>query len=163
MARGFTIIEIIIIVAVLGILAALYTASTGDLSNVSIDAASRKVQSDIRYAQQLATSTGFNHGARFTAGGGYEVYRGSPGTPVTDPVTREALVEDLTDFEGIAITTDYRVEFDSTGQPVIGGDGRVRLTAGSGAVRDVYVVDKTGAVVVDLIEYGTGCNCKLCK
>jgi hypothetical protein len=26
----------------------------------------------------------------------------------------------------------------------------------------VYVVDQTGAVVVDLIQMGTGCSCELC-
>ncbi len=162
MKRGFTLIEIVLVLSVLGILVALYTASTGDMSNVSIDAASRKVQSDLRYAHQLAVNTGINHGAVFTANGGYEVYAGSPGNPVIDPVTREDLVIELTDFQGVTVAEDYQVEFDPGGTPVMGGDNRARLTATSGAIRDVYVVDKTGAIVIDLIEYGTGCNCKLC-
>jgi len=162
MNRGFSLLEMILVIAVLGILVALYTTSTGDLSDVSIDAASRKVQSDLRYAHQLAVGTGSNHGALFTTNTGYEVYRGAPGTPVTDPVTRQAMNFDLDEFEGVTISTTYQVEFDSNGIPVIGGDGRVRLTAASGAIRDVYVVDRTGAVVIDLIEYGTGCSCELC-
>lgn len=160
--RGFTLIEIVIMVAVLGILAVLYTSSTGDLSDVSIDASSRKVQADIRYAQHLATKTGVNHGVLFAENGGYEVYRGSSGNPVPDPVTRDDLVVTLEDFDGVIVASDHQFEFDKTGTPVLGGDSRVRLVATSGAIRDVYVVENTGAVVIDLIEYGTGCRCDLC-
>lgn len=160
--KGFSIIELIITVAVVAILAVLYISSTGDLSNVSIDAASRKVQSDLRYTQHLATTTGVNHGAVFTANVGYEVYQGSPGNPVIDPVTRQNLVVNLAEFQGVTVSTNYQVEFSPVGEPIMGGDGRVRLTSSSGATRDVYVVDKTGAVIIDLIGYGTGCQCKLC-
>lgn len=163
MSKGFTFIELMLMVVVLGVLAVLYTSSTGDLSDVSIDAVSRKVQSDIRYAHQLATSTSGVYGANFVAGGGYEIYQGSPGHPVKDPVTREDMVVNLADFQGVVITTNYRVEFNARGEPTTGADSRVRLTASSGAIRDVYVVDRTGAVVVDLIQYGTGCRCDLCE
>lgn len=155
--------EVMLVLVVLGILVGLYTASTGDLSNVSIDAASRKVQSDLRYAHQLAISTGMNHGAVFNAGGSYEVYVGSSGNPIMDPVTRGDLVEDLADFEGISIAENYTVEFDATGDPIAGGDDHVRLQADSGAVRDVYVVDNTGAVIVDHVQLGSGCSCELCS
>jgi len=161
-SKGFTYIELVIILVVIGILVALYTSSTGDLSNVSVDAASRKVQSDIRYAHQLSTTSGVVHGVNFVANVGYTVYKEDLATPVKDPVTREDLIVSLEDFEGVTIATDYEVEFDSTGTPIVGGDDRVRLAATSGAIRDVYVVEKTGAVVIDLIEYGTGCNCELC-
>lgn len=163
MKRGFTLIELVILMSILGIMVVLYTSSTGDLSDVSVDAASRKVQSDIRYAHQLATSTGVDHGAVFTQNGGYEVYSWAPGNPVIDPVTREDMVVALDDFEGVTISNNYQVKFNSRGEPVTGGDGRVTLTATSGAVRDVRVIDKTGAVVIDLIEYGAGCSCQLCE
>lgn len=162
MKRGFTLIELVFIIAILGILAALYTSSTGDLSDVAIDVASRKIQSDLRYAQSLAVSTGVNHGAVFTAGNGYQVYQISPGNYAKDPVTKEDMVIELDDFQGVALSTSTQIEFDKTGIPVMGADERIRLTASSGAIRDVYVVDKTGAVVIDLIEYGTGCSCNLC-
>lgn len=161
--RGFTFTEVILVVVVLGILVALYTSSTGDLSNVSIDAASRKVQSDLRYAHQRAIITGNNHGAVFSAGGGYHVYQITEGNYAPDPVTKEDLVVDIEDFEGVYIDNDYQVEFNPQGEPVMGGDSRVRLASSSGAIRDVYVVEKTGVVVVDLIEYGTGCACTMCQ
>lgn len=162
MERGFTLIELVLVLVIMGALAALYTASTGDLSDVSVDAASRKVQSDLRYAHQLAVGSGVNHGAVFISGGGYQVYREIPGNYVADPVTHEDMVVDISDFAGVSITTDRQIEFDPTGTPVMGGDARVRLAATSGAIRDVYVIKNTGAVIVDLVEYGTGCSCELC-
>jgi prepilin-type N-terminal cleavage/methylation domain-containing protein len=160
--KGFTLIEVTLVIVVLGILAALYTSSTGDISDVSIDAVSRKVQSDIRHAHHLSTTTGTNHGVLFTPGVGYEVYVGSPGNYAKDPVTRQDFIVDITGFEGVDIDQIRQVEFNSIGEPVMGGDSRIRLESSSGAIRDVYVIDKTGAVVIDLIEYGTGCSCQLC-
>lgn len=158
MSRGFTLIEGILVIVVLGILAGLYISFSGNLSDASLDAASHKVQNDIRYAHQLATSTGVNHGAAFTAGGSYEIYSGSPGTPATDPVSRGGLVEDLSKYQGVSIGNSYQVEFNSLGEPVVGGDGHVRLNAVSGEYKDVYVVDKTGAVVIDAAGYASGCG-----
>ena len=160
--RGFTFSEVVLVVLVLGIIVALYTSTTGDLSNVTIDTVSRKIQSDIRYAHQLAVTTGQNHGALFTLNAGYEIYEGSPGNYAKDPVTRTDFVVDISAFEGIYIGNNYQVEFNSRGEPVMGGGSRVRLATTSGAIRDVYVIDKTGAVVIDLIEYGTSCQCELC-
>lgn len=160
--KGFTFIELLLIIALLGIMVVFYIESAGNLSDVGIDAASRKVQSDIRYAQLLAQTTGSVHGAKFNAGGSYEVYIGTPGNYATDPVTKKNMIDDLSKFPGVSITTNYEVRFDSKGRPTMGADDRVRLTATSGAIRDVYVVDQTGAVVVDLIGVGTGCGCTLC-
>jgi Tfp pilus assembly protein FimT len=81
MHRGFTLIELVVIIAVLLVMAVLYTSSTGDLSNISIDAASRKVQSDIRYAHQLAQETGINYGVVFTAGRDTRSIRGRRAIP----------------------------------------------------------------------------------
>lgn len=161
--KGFTLIELALIITLLGIMVVLYIEAAGDLSNIAIDGVSRKAQQDIRYAQVLAQTSGVRHGAKFTANGTYEVYRNVPGNFVRDPVTGLSLVEDLEKYPGVAISTDYQAEFDGYGVPTMGYDRRVRFVADSGAIRDVYVVDKTGAVVVDLIQAGTGCSCTLCK
>lgn len=159
--RGFTLIELVTIIALLGIMVVFYIESAGNLSDVAVDAASRKVQSDIRYAQLLAQTNNTNYGAKFNLGAGYEVYRGAPGTYATDPVTLKDMTDDLSKFPGVSIQTNNQIEFNAKGYPVMGADSRVRLQSSSGAIRDVYVVDKTGAVVVDLIQYGTGCSCQL--
>ena len=163
MKHGFTLIELVLMIALLGIMVALYVESTGDLSDVAVDGASRKAQSDIRYAQQLAQTTGARYGVKFNEDGNYEVYVGSPGNPVRDPHTGQNMIEDFSRFPGVHIDDDYQVEFDSIGKPTIGGDGWARFVATSGAIRDVYVIDQTGAVTFELIQLGTGCSCELCN
>jgi Tfp pilus assembly protein FimT len=160
--KGFTLIELVMMVALLGIMVVFYLESSGDMSDVAIDGASRKIQSDLRYAQQLALTSGVNHGGKFNAGGNYEIYRSAIGNPVKDPTTRQSLIEDFSKYPGVSIQTARQIEFNSSGIPVMGADQRIRLLADSGATRDVYVVDKTGAVIVDLINYGSGCSCELC-
>jgi len=150
-------------ISLLGIMVVFYIESAGDLSNVGIDTAARKAQQDIRYAQQLAQTTGVVHGVKFIKNGTYQVYRGSYGNPVTDPTTGGQLVENFVHFPGVEIDTNYEVKFDAVGRPTIGADQRARLIATSGARRDVYVIDQTGAVINDLIQKGTGCSCDICR
>ncbi len=150
-------------VSLLGIMVVFYVESTGNLSDIAVDGASRKAQSDLRYAQVLAQTTGVLHGAKFTAGGSYNVYRGVETNTIADPQTGQPLVEQFANFPGVSLATNYQVEFDANGKPTMGADQRARFSSYSGALRDVYVIDQTGAVVVDLIQAGTGCSCELCK
>jgi prepilin-type N-terminal cleavage/methylation domain-containing protein len=147
--KGFTLIEAIIVMAVLTILAAVYIESSGNITNVSLDAASKKAQMDVRFAQQLAQVTGTNHGVRFVANTSYTVYSGNVNNPVTDPVTRLPLIDNLSRYPGVQITTTYQVEFNPRGVPVTGGGGSTRFTAASGAIRDINVAANTGAVELD--------------
>ena len=158
MMKKNLIIEIGFVVVVILLVVFYISSSGGDLSDVSAEAAGRRVQSDIRYAQHLAKKTGVNHGVIFVTNNGYEVYKINPGTTVVDPVTKQKLVVDLSDFDGVTIGTNYQVEFNDAGKTVMGGDGKVRLKSSSGAIRDIYVIEKSSAVVVDLIEYGSGCK-----
>ena len=160
--KGFTLIELVLMIALLGIMVVFYVESAGNLSDIAVDSASRKAQSDIRLAQQMAQTTGVNSGAKFTANGTYVIYQGNINNPVRDPLTGGQLIENLSKFPGVKITTSYQVEFNPVGTPTMGGDGRVRFTSSSGAIRDVYVVNNTGAVIIDLIQEGTGCSCELC-
>lgn len=162
MKTGFTLLELVFLIALLGILVGLWIESAGRFGNVAIDGASRKVRADIQYAQQLAQTSGVPHGVKFAAGVSYELYRGTPGHPVQDPTTRNPMVETLGQFRVVSIATNYEVRFGTTGSPTIGGYGRVRLTSTDGAVREIYVVGKTGAVLIDEIELG-GCGCEICE
>ncbi len=162
MRRGFTLMELMLIMVLVGAVALLLISYTGDVGNVSVDAASWKIESDIRFAQQLATTQEALHGVLFIAGGNYTVYRGTEATPVTDPHDRQPMVEDLQQFGGVALGESYRVEFDKVGAPVLGGGGDVSVIADSGAIRRIYVIENTGAVVVDVLDYGSGCSCEMC-
>lgn len=147
--RGFTLIEVIITMVVLAIMAGAYMEMGGNITNVSLDAASKKAQMDVRFAQQLAQVTGVNCGVQFISNGSYTVYSGNVGNPITDPVTRLPLIDNLSRYPGVQITSNYQVEFNARGVPVTGGGGSVRFTAASGSIRDINVTANTGAVELD--------------
>jgi hypothetical protein len=154
--------ELMLVMGMLSIVSLLFVSYSGDVGDVSVDALSRKIQTDIRYAQQLATSKGSNHGVNFVQGSGYTVYDGNTSNPVLDPLTRFPFTEDLSHFGSITLGSSYQVEFDRLGRPVIGGGGDVTVVADGGASRKIYVIENTGAVVVDVLNYGSGCSCEVC-
>jgi prepilin-type N-terminal cleavage/methylation domain-containing protein len=140
--RGFTLVELVLVVALLGILS-LYTIPRLVPSNAGLDAAARKIQSDIVYAQSLAMSRGVPHGVNFTAGGAYVVYQTSPATPIVDPLTRSPFSENLSRYGRSRVTAAYRVEFNTLGRPTLGGGGGVTIENG-GTVRSVQITAETG-------------------
>ncbi|MBT3182324.1 MAG: type II secretion system protein [Deltaproteobacteria bacterium] len=162
LARAFTLLEILLVMGMLSVISLIFISYSGDVGNVSVDALSRKIQSDIRFAQQLATSTGVSHGVQFTASGNYIVYENTPSTPATDPFDRGPMVEDLEEYGDITIGSNYTVEFNKVGKPTTGGGGNVEVVADSGAARTIYVIENTGAVIVDILDYGSGCGCHIC-
>ena len=162
MNKAFTLMELMFVISMLSIVSLLFISYSGDVGSVSVDALSRKIQADIRYAQQLATTTGTTHGVQFVLNGNYVVYSGSPSTPVTDPHSRQPMIEDLEEFGEIEVNTNYQVEFDKLGTPTMGGGGNVEVLADSGASRKIFIIDNTGAVVVDVLNYGSGCGCRFC-
>ena len=162
MRKAYTLIELLLVISMLSVIALLFVSYTGDVGNVSVDAASWKIQSDIRHAQQLATTTGVSHGVQFVQDGNYTVYRGNVSTPILDPLDRQPMVENVTQFGKIRIGNTFQVEFDKVGRPVIGGGGNIEVIADTGALRRIYVIDNTGSVIVDVLGYGSGCTCELC-
>lgn len=162
MNRAFTLLELLLTMTLLSITALLFITYTGDVGTVSVDGLSRKIQSDVRLAQQLATSTGTPHGVQFTQGGNYVVYVNNTATPATDPLTRMPMIKNPLDFGDVVLSNSYQVQFDKVGKPTIGGGGNVMITADSGASRVIYVIANTGAVVFDPPQYGGGCGCRMC-
>lgn len=161
MDRAFTLLELILTMALLSITALLFITYTGDIGTVSVDALSRKIQSDVRFAQQLATSTGIPHGVQFTQGGNYVVYVNNTTTPATDPLTRGSMIKNPSDFGSVILSNSYQVQFDKVGKPTIGGGGNIMITADSGAHSVIDVIENTGAVIIEPPQYGGGCACRM--
>lgn len=159
---GFTLVEAILVIAAVGLLIYSAIPMITSLSTASLDAASRKIQADIRWAHQQSVATGGSYGCVFEAGGTYRVFESSPDNLVTNPITGRPWLEDLSQFRGVSIANDYTVIFDGAGRPIVGGDGRVRLVTDEGGVRDVYVISESGLVTIDIIGVGEGCNCEMC-
>lgn len=140
--------EIVGVMALLGILGLAALVWTPSYHPARLDAASKQVQSDIEYARQLAMTTNVTHGVQFVAAGAYTVYRSTIVTPILNPLTRQNMVVTLSNrYPGVAIQTNYTVEFDSFGAPTVGGGGSVILNNTSGS-KTIAVTDTTGSVVI---------------
>lgn len=133
--RGFTLIEIVLVMTLLGTMALVVQPSSDAVDSVGLSAAARRVRSDMIHVQQLAMTTGVQHGVRFTAGSGYLLYRLSPANPIVDPMTKQTFVtENLSRFGTINFMKDYDLRFDSKGAAsVISGtpDGIICTSVGS--------------------------------
>lgn len=130
MSRGFTLIETVIIMVVVGILAAVVFLRGNPFDTIKLDSATRKVAADIRYAQKLAITTQ-QRSAIALNDTGYSVYEDittlklakSPG----DPCSTDASYNFVVDFTQNRCSSYERVRlvfsvaiiaFNSLGMPV---------------------------------------------
>jgi prepilin-type N-terminal cleavage/methylation domain-containing protein len=148
MSRGFTLAELVVVVAIAGVLAVAAIVATPSPTDANLMAAARQVQSDIEYAKQNAMTTGTTSGVSFTANGSYTVYQGTTATPLTSPLTLSNMVITLsTNFPGISISNSYVVQFNNLGAPTTGGGSSVTLTNGT-TTHKVNVTNNTGMVFI---------------
>lgn len=147
--KGFTLIELVMVIAIMGIFSFLLLANISGVDKVNVSSTAWKVQSDIRYVHQLAMSTGRSHAISFYDGGnyngGYYVIDTVNWQIVTSPETREPMQVNL---NGIGIANPQYIEFNSRGEPIY-GRGNVELVSREGETKKIYVVSNTGAVVID--------------
>lgn len=146
--RGFTLIEVVVVIAVAALLiwVALPRSFAAD---VKLQAAARQVQSDIRYAQELAMTRGQHHQIRFYAASNptptnqYQIVTVTGG-PAVHPLTRSAsFVVDFnsTPWAGVQLDTTVTVEFDSLGRPNAG-----QTISLNGGAKIITVTAETGRV-----------------
>ncbi len=162
-AAGFTLVELSIVITLLAILAWAAWPSMTSLDEIRLDAAARRVVSDLRYAQNRAVGSRTPHGVRFDAAAGrYIVYAGHSDSALTDPANRGATLavafDALTETRGVSIASasfgstpavvydSYGVPRDTTGVELVTA-GRVVL-AYQGIQDTVEVAPQTGAVRV---------------
>lgn len=146
--KGFSAVEILLAVALLGILAVAAVYLLPPVGEVSLAAAAVQVRNDIEYAQQNAVTTGQTSGVAFTNNGSYTVYQGTTSTPLSSPLTRSDMIITLSNsYPGVSISGNYTVEFDSMGQPTTGGSGSIDLVLGSHS-KTITVTANTGRVTI---------------
>ena len=127
---GFTLIELIVVISIIGFLTVAIITSYVDPINLRIDGAARKIQSDVRYAHLLAFSEQRRHRLVFDAANeSYVVERedtmdAEDWTSIIDPVTR---------------TSPFQVAF-NTGEYV-----DVFIIAVNLGTGDVLIFDEFGA------------------
>ena len=160
--NGFTLIELVMMIAILGILALAVMPKTIAEPRIRLEAACQKIALDLRYAQEMAMAQQVRFGVSFdTVNEAYFVYRVNVGTVAKDPQTRNNFnvsFVTLNEFKGMDISStnfSNKVEFDSKGGPydgngvILSSQGIITLQAQAGAYsRTVRIEAKTGKVSV---------------
>lgn len=163
-AAGFTLVELIVVIVILGIAAAIVVPMASSASGMQLRAAANMVAADLEYAKSLAIGTGQKHGWKFTDSKSYEIVIVNPDN--TTSVVRHPVKESfdyIVNFAGdgrldqVSITSvDFDggniVGFDYLGTPSnsssgLVSEGVITLTAG-GVSKTVRVQPVTGFVTI---------------
>lgn len=130
MSKGFTLIELIIVIVIVGILAIMVLPRMIATTTISARESAEMVASDIRKTQDLAMSDINSHTITFTSGSGsYTIDQGT------------ANAQTVTLPPGVTINTTITITFTTLGVPNTGATINVGGTS-------VVVTQNTGKVTV---------------
>ena len=158
--RGFTLIELVMIIVLVGIIAFTVAPRLGDTTSTNSSAFADKLRADIRYAQNLAMTENqryrvYVNTAPSPAPNGYAVMNdtngngtwGEAGEIAQDPAGTGSLSVTLNTgkYSGITVSTPAGgyIEFNSLGSPTVGGGAVVTVSPGGSTVT---ITVQTGAV-----------------
>ncbi|MHC4269230.1 MAG: prepilin-type N-terminal cleavage/methylation domain-containing protein [Planctomycetota bacterium] len=118
--KGFTIVELIIVIVIAGIMAAIAIPRMNEVSEVDIYTAARQVKSEIRYAQELAMSKYTTVTITFNGGAGTYAITGNG----INPSNGDTISGNLPDNSYATFDAGYAYMFNSSGVPTaLGGAG----------------------------------------
>ena len=148
---GFTLVELVIVIVVLGIISVYAAARSVSPAEATLPSQAQKMASNIRHAQTLAYTWGKNLTVT-TDSSSYSVYcttsvaspcPASTTTPITDPATNSSFNVSLQ--KDVVLGGTATLVFNSLGQP--GGSASYTLTSGS-TTEAISVAALTGNVTV---------------
>lgn len=129
--RGLTLIEVVAILSVIGVLAAVATVRFTSTSTISLRGAAEMIQADIRCTQGAAMAKNTARSIAFISGAT---------SYVVDSEVRELP-------SGVIIAVGCVFTFDSLGEPTAGGAQSVSVSGGINT-NTITVVDYTGKVSI---------------
>jgi MSHA pilin protein MshC len=160
--KGFTLIELVMVLVLIGILAVFVAPRLGDVTSSKAGAFRDKLRADIRYAQDLAMTWNQRHRVFFNTNPapnpGYAVVNdangngtwGEAGEIAPDPAGNGNLNVTLNagQYAGITVSTPAGgfIEFDSLGAPTVGGGVVLTVFANGVAAGTMTITAQTGAV-----------------
>jgi prepilin-type N-terminal cleavage/methylation domain-containing protein len=154
--RGFTLIEVIAVLIMVGILTAVVISRLTGTATYSAPSAAEELKTHLRYAQTRAMSSSSVWGVFFTDGGHYTIfYGGNTGNTTTPPGSDGATV-DLSS-RGLSVSENGGVPgviaFDSWGKPYTDATGstaqsttRTLSVTGGSAIAPIQITKGTGYI-----------------
>lgn len=117
MGRGFTLVELVMVIVLLGILAVVAAPRLGNLASYELTRVSHDLIEAVRYAQQQSMiHSGADPFQIAISGGGYSVTQN--GTAITNPLSGAAgYSADGAEWSGVSVTGSETISFDSAGKP----------------------------------------------
>jgi prepilin-type N-terminal cleavage/methylation domain-containing protein len=151
---GFTMIEIVIVIVVIGIAAMLAIPMMSSAASLQIRSAANMLAADLEYAKSMAISRGQNYSVIFNKDTDSYTIVGPDGNPIEHPVKKgssyvvsfqnESRLSRV-DITSATFGTDQTVVFDCLGSPDSGGS--VVLQA-DGTTKTVMVEPVTGFISI---------------
>ena len=133
---GFTLIEIIVVLVILAVAAAMIVPYAVGTTSFQASAAARLIMSDLEYAQNQAITTQTPVSVTFSVNGNFYIVSNASGTLI-HPISKQAYVVDFdtsSGFDKVSVSSvgfggGVVVTFDALGAP--DNDGTVVIVAGS--------------------------------
>jgi prepilin-type N-terminal cleavage/methylation domain-containing protein len=147
--HGFTLVEILVVVIILGIAGAIIVPSLGSRDDLKAAAAARVIMSDLIYTQNLAITNQGNRYITFDVAGQKYTVTDSTGGTITHPVNHTPYVQNFsgtsqhslpdvklfsTNLVGLSGTVQKTIGFDELGTPLVCSAVGVPETLSSGSI-----------------------------
>lgn len=153
---GFTMIEIVIVVVIIGIAALAAIPMMSSAASLQIRSAANMIAADMEYARSMAISRGQNYSVVFDKNTeSYSIYKEGEVDPIFHPVKKgfRYVINfsndsrlNRVDITNVDFNTTQKVTFDCLGSPIDGG--AVTLQA-DGTTKTIRVEPVTGFISIE--------------